>query len=182
MLYLTKIVVVIRLKEIYNKIIEVIEPSRYTLYCDMDGVLCDFERRFEDLTGMSPKSFKDKEGIDEFWRVIDEDGVRFWVGMPWMPDGEKLYNYIKPNLYSLLSSPSWDNSSRLGKRLWVKNNLPDTKLILAQAKDKQNYAQSNRILIDDRPSNIDQWRSQGGIGILHTSASDTIKQLKELGL
>lgn len=64
--YLIKIVVVIRLKEIYNKIIEVIEPSRYTLYCDMDGVLCDFERRFEDLTGMSPKSFKDKEGIDEF--------------------------------------------------------------------------------------------------------------------
>jgi len=182
MLYLTKIVVVIRLKEIYNKIIEVIEPSRYTLYCDMDGVLCDFERRFEDLTGMSPKSFKDKEGIDEFWRVIDEDGVRFWVGMPWMPDGEKLYNYIKPNLYSLLSSPSWDNSSRLGKRLWVKKNMPGTKLILASRKNKQQYSKENSILIDDLKVTIDEWNAEGGIGILHTSADSTIEQLKALGL
>ena len=99
-----------------------------------------------------------------------------------MVDGKTYWNYIKEYNPTLLSSPSRSSTSRLGKRLWVKNNLPDTKLILAQAKDKQNYAQSNRILIDDRPSNIDQWRSQGGIGILHTSASDTIKQLKELGL
>jgi len=35
---------------------------------------------------------------------------------------------------------------------------------------------------DDRESNIDQWRAAGGIGILHTSASDTIRQLKKLGL
>jgi len=26
------------------------------------------------------------------------------------------------------------------------------------------------------------WREKGGIGIHHTSAADTIKQLKELGL
>ena len=34
----------------------------------------------------------------------------------------------------------------------------------------------------DREKNIKEWRENGGIGILHTSASDTIKQLKELGL
>ena len=33
-----------------------------------------------------------------------------------------------------------------------------------------------------RVSNIEQWKSQGGIGILHTSAADTIKQLQKLGL
>jgi len=37
-------------------------------------------------------------------------------------------------------------------------------------------------LIDDRKSNIEQWISQGGIGILHTSAADTIQQLKKLGI
>ena len=73
-------------------------------------------------------------------------------------------------------------TSRVGNRLWVKNNLPGTKLILSQAKDKQNYACRDCILIDDRPSNISQWRASGGIGIFHTSASDTIRQLKELGL
>ena len=37
-------------------------------------------------------------------------------------------------------------------------------------------------LIDDMERNIQQWKDKGGIGILHTSAADTIKQLKELGL
>ena len=46
----------------------------------------------------------------------------------------------------------------------------------------KNYAAPNHILIDDRESNIDQWRAAGGIGILHTSASNTIQQLKKLGL
>ena len=52
----------IRLKEIYDKIIEQIEPSKYTLYCDMDGVLCDFEKRFKDLTGLLPSEYRDKFG------------------------------------------------------------------------------------------------------------------------
>ena len=172
----------IKLKEIYNKILENVEPSKYTLYCDMDGVLCDFEERFEDLTGLSPNAFRDKNGLNEFWKVITEDGVRFWVGMDWMPDGKQLWDYIKPNVYSLLSAPSSDNSSRLGKRLWVKNNIPGTKLILASRKNKQTYSKENAILIDDMLPTIEEWNAGGGIGILHTSAASTIKQLKELGL
>ena len=172
----------IKLKEIYNKILENVEPSKYTLYCDMDGVLCDFEKRFEDLTGLSPNAYRDKNGLDKFWKVITEDGVRFWVGMDWMPDGKQLWDYIKPNVYSLLSSPSSDNSSRLGKRLWVKNNIPGTKLILSSRKNKQTYSKENAILIDDMLPTIEEWNAGGGIGILHTSAASTIKQLKELGL
>ena len=38
------------------------------------------------------------------------------------------------------------------------------------------------ILIDDRASTVDNWKSAGGTGILYTSAEDTIKQLKQLGL
>ena len=64
----------------------------------------------------------------------------------------------------------------------MKKHLPGTKLILSPAKLKQKYAAPNHILIDDKPSNIEEWRSQGGIGILHTSATNTISQLKELGL
>jgi len=60
--------------------------------------------------------------------------------------------------------------------------MPGVKLTLAQAYLKKNYAAPNHILIDDRKSNIDEWRAEGGIGILHTSAADTIRQLKKLGL
>ena len=44
------------------------------------------------------------------------------------------------------------------------------------------YKDENKILIDDMEKNIQQWRDNGGIGILHTSTADTIKQLKELGI
>jgi hypothetical protein len=176
-------VAVIKLKEIYNKILEQVEPKKYTLYCDMDGVLADFEARFEQYSdGLSTDEYRDKFGVSAFWKLVNDEGVRFWVGIPWMPDGKELYEYIKPNLYSLLSAPSSENSSRLGKRLWVKKNTPGTKLILAAAKNKQDYSEEGAILIDDRADTIKEWNAGGGIGILHTSAANTIQQLKKLGL
>ena len=64
----------------------------------------------------------------------------------------------------------------------LKNKLNNTPLILANAEDKQNYSSPNSILIDDRPSNIEQWRNKGGIGILHINTNDTLKQLKKYGI
>jgi hypothetical protein len=102
--------------------------------------------------------------------------------MQWMKDGKELWEYIKKYNPTLLSAPSRNNESRLGKRLWVKNNLPGVKLILASADKKQNYSGRNKVLIDDRPDNIQQWRAQGGIGILFTNTENTIKQLQAYGI
>jgi len=41
------------------------------------------------------------------------------------------------------------------------------------------FASPNSILIDDRKDNIDGWIENGGEGIVHTSAAETIKTLKE---
>ena len=162
---------------------EIVEEPKYKIFSDMDGVLTDFDESFKKASdGIAPRDYEKKFGKDKFWELIDGGGVGYWVGMPYMPDGEQYWNYIKDYDVELLSSPSRSNTSRLGKRLWVKNNMPGVKLTLAQAYLKKNYAAPNHILIDDRESNIDQWRAAGGIGILHTSASDTIQQLKKLGL
>ena len=162
---------------------EIVEEPKYKIFSDMDGVLTDFDASFKKASdGIAPRDYEKKFGKDKFWELIDGGGVGYWVGMPYMPDGETYWNYIKDYDVELLSSPSRSNTSRLGKRLWVRNNMPGVKLTLAQAYLKKNYAASNHILIDDRESNIDQWRAAGGIGILHTSASDTIQQLKKLGL
>ena len=167
-----------------NKLIrEIVEEPKYKIFSDMDGVLTDFESRFEKYSdGLPPRDYEKKFGKDKFWELVDGEGVAFWVGMPWMSDGERYWDYIKDYDTQLLSSPSRSNTSRLGKRLWVRNNMPGVKLTLAQAYLKKNYAAPNHILIDDRKSNIDEWRAEGGIGILHTSAADTIQQLKKLGL
>ena len=160
------------------------KDKKYKIYSDMDGVLVDFENRFKRFSGgISPKDYEDKYGKEKFWNLIDkETGVRFWVGMPWMSDGKQLWDYIKEYNPTLLSSPSRSNSSRMGKRIWRKRNLPSTKLVLAQAAKKQNYADPDSILIDDRASNVDQWIKAGGIGILHTDTASTIAKLKKLDL
>jgi hypothetical protein len=158
--------------------------QKYKVFCDMDGVICDFDKRFEQFSGgIPPRDYEEKYGKQAFWDLIDnQTGVKFWVGIPWMPNGRQLWDHIKQYKPILLSAPSRSNESRLGKRLWVKNNVPGTRLILASAENKQNYADPKSILIDDRPSNIDQWRSKGGIGILFVSTEQTLKELSEYGL
>ncbi len=157
--------------------------KEYTIYSDMDGVLVDFNKRFKRFSnGIPPTEYEQKFGKDKFWELVDGTGVRFWVGMDWMSDGKQLWDYIKSYNPTLLSSPSRADHSKMGKRIWRQRNLPSTKLILARAANKQNYADPNSILIDDRESNIDQWIKAGGIGVLHTDTASTINKLKKLGL
>jgi hypothetical protein len=159
------------------------EEKEYIIYSDMDGVVANFNERFKEFSdNLLPQDYVDKFGLEKFWELIDEVGVRFWIGINWMPDGKKYWNYIKKYNPILLSAPSRKNESRLGKRIWAKKYMPGTKVILAYADNKKNYADGNSILIDDRKKNIEQWKAAGGIGILHTDADSTIAQLKELGL
>jgi len=155
-----------------------VNDSKLKIYCDMDGVLTDFNKRFGELSAWSPEKFTEKNGKDEFWELIDGCGVGFWVGMEWMEDGKTLWEYLKSNHnVELLSSPSRAEHSRLGKRLWVRNHKLGAKLNLAYSYNKKKYAAPNHVLIDDRKDNIEGWESEGGIGILHTSTEDTIVKL-----
>jgi hypothetical protein len=157
------------------------EDNKFTIYCDMDGVLVDFDKGYKELTGISTEE-ADAKGPESFWKPITDAGVSFWTKLKWMPDGKELWDYIKKYDPPLLSAPSRNQSSRVGKHIWVEQNLPGTKLILRPANEKQQFSGENQILIDDKKNNIDRWKSKGGIGILHTSSSSTIKKLKELGL
>ena len=153
--------------------------SNPIIYCDMDGVLVDFEKGYKDLT---TEDASYKTDPNKFWAPITKAGASFWIKLEWMPDGHKLWDYIEKYNPTLLSAPSREESSRIGKRIWVKRNLPGIKLLLKSAERKQEYATPNAILIDDRKDNIDRWNAAGGIGIHHTSAAKTIEALEKLGL
>ena len=154
--------------------------KKYLLYVDLDGVLVDFIKGYKELTGIDISgSFHDDP---EFWKPIDNAGIKFWENLDWKKDGRKLWNYIEKYNPEILSSPSKKNESRIGKRNWVKGEMPGAHLILRTSEHKKDFASPEAILIDDRKPNIDDWKGAGGIGILHKSADDTIKQLKEYSL
>ena len=171
----------IKLKELLK---EFSKEYKYDLYCDMDGVLTDFDKQLEIYTGIPDgRKYEKKEGTEAFWGQVGKGGLKYWSEMPWMKDGKKLWDYINGKNVKILSAPARTiPESPVGKHMWVKKNLGNVELILRRARDKQEFSRANAILIDDFDKNINEWKSKGGIGILHKSASATIKKLKELGI
>jgi len=154
--------------------------EKYILYCDMDGVLVDFIKGYYELTGIDITGQYHSD--EKFWEPIDKVGYQFWINLDWTKDGKKLWNYIKKYSPTILSSPSRHNHSRVAKHDWIQRELPGSRLILRSPENKKEFAKPNAILIDDRDSNVEDWIKAGGIGILHTSAKETIVQLKKYSL
>jgi hypothetical protein len=169
---------------------------KYQIYCDMDGVLTNFEKRFVDLLRQEgpkyyskaliaqvtrPKHFQKEQGDEEFWKFIDQYiGLEFWSDMEWMPQGQLLWDFIQPYGPKLLTSPSEDDTSRLGKRLWVRNHLsPAPEVIFRFGDSKADFANENSILIDDKPSNLEAFAKAGGIAI-ECKDGDSISVIKTL--
>jgi 5'(3')-deoxyribonucleotidase len=154
----------------------------------MDGVLVDFDKGYEDLTGLHTKH-ADVQDSNDFWNKFRE-GLKeknigefeYWSRLDWMPDGKELWNYIKQYNPYVLTAPSRDPQSREGKHAWVERLDNMKNIYFKAAAFKSEYAAPNRILIDDRADTIEKWNKNGGIGILHTSTANTIEQLKKLGL
>ena len=165
------------------------DEEEYKIYVDMDGVVADFDKRFTDLSGMSPSDYESKNGKNAFWDFIDvKHKLAFWVGIQPMSDAQSLMDYVSKHNYEMLTAPSIRKESLMGKGLWIRNwtnkgLFPSKpKVNYKPAKNKHHFAAPNHILIDDKPSTIDSWNAAGGIGILHTSAGNTINQLKKIGI
>jgi len=154
--------------------------SEFKLYCDMDGVLVDFDKGYKKLTG---NDLNGEHRTDtDFWDPINKAGYDFWINLEWLGDGKRLWKYIEKHNPKLLSAPSRQEDSRVAKLDWVYKELPGVDLILRSAKNKKEFAAPKSILIDDRIANINDWREAGGIAIHHVNTKHTIDQLKSLGL
>ena len=152
------------------------------IYCDMDGVLCDFEYAANKATGQVWGGLR--TGQD--WESIRKT-KNFWSTLPWKSGGRQLWNYIKkfdPHILSAYSTE--DPNCKPGKRRWLSNNLglSGSRINLVRRSEKRNFAMDGRrpaILIDDYPKNISDFKSAGGIGIIHSNTQTTISQLKRFG-
>ncbi len=172
--------------------------ANMTLFLDMDGVLCDFDQAFLNLTfeklgkPISKDDFRADFGFRRSWKLINAKGISFWSDMPSMSDMQILRKFVLANFNSIkiLSSAgkpyAKDNMSTDGKQLWLRSHgfgsiIPSNILIVDTKEEKRKYATPEGILVDDNRDNINEWNQAGGIGILHTSADKTIHELKKYG-
>ena len=165
------------------------ERTEAQIYVDLDGVLADFIGAATKALGRKITEGTDLSGAD--WKLIGET-ENFWSNMDFLRSGRKLWNHIRRQKPFILSAlPQTDTAgSKLGKVAWVGRNLKGVgkdRIILVFRKDKQKFAVNvggrPNILIDDNAKNISEWKSAGGIGILHhsTKVNQTIAGLKKLG-
>lgn len=162
------------LKEIY----EAERSGGLQIYCDMDGVLCDFDDRFMYYYDIDPRDYYKERGSKAFEDAVNKAGVQFWSKMNWMPGGKELWSIIGKYDPIILTSPSKFEYAKEGKQEWIKTHLnPQPKKILfAQTGDKHSKMETDpkrSILIDDYFPNIAPWKELGGIGIMHKDINKT---------
>lgn len=165
--------------------------NQYRIYVDIDGVLADFEKKMGELMG-EPYSQKrywtDPTYKKQMWKNVadyQKQGGKLWSDLDIMHDADQLWKYIEKYNPEILSASGHDkHGAAPQKQRWIKQHFgPHVRVnIVHSAVDKQRHAGPNHILIDDQEKALEPWRAAGGIGILHTSAANTIKQLQDLGL
>lgn len=158
----------------------------YKIFQDLDGCLADFDKRIVELTGKHPSELKAKE----LWGAAARDD-RFFANLEWMPNGQKLWNYIKGYNPEILTGIPYGKWAPGQKREWcVKHLGPEVVVHTVFSKDKWKEAQKAvddkfiPVLIDDTLKLKKAWEDVGGIFIHHNDANidATINELKDLGL
>ena len=149
------------------------------IYCDMDGVLVDFDDSFKAKYGIYPYNMP----REQLWELVIST-PNYWLNLPPQKDAHILINFLEKYGFEILTGlPHYGfDKANVEKRQWIKNHIGNhINVICCLSKDKQNYLKDHDILIDDREQNIQRWVEAGGIGILHTSAENTIQQLQKYG-
>ena len=155
------------------------------IFVDMDGVLADFLKGCEEYIG-HPITNDDKGHTQYDLRKEELTNKRLFANLPPMVDMYDLIAYIKHtgHKWEILTAAGVVNRELVvyDKVEWVKKYVDPQVVVNCTftGSQKAAYAQKKNVLIDDRPKNIEAWENAGGIGILHTSAADTIEQLKKL--
>jgi hypothetical protein len=147
------------------------------LYLDLDGVLADFDRGVEAVTGRRPEEMPRRE----MWRALAR-APDFYGTLELMHDAEVLWEFCRPHEPTILTGLPLGDWAPEQKRRWVASMLgPDVPIIACMARDKHRYSGAGHVLVDDRASTREAWERAGGVFIHHVSAERSIAELQKLG-
>jgi hypothetical protein len=151
------------------------------LFLDMDGVLADFDKRAYDIFGMRPADFEHKFGSKTFWSIL-QGTPDFYNSFDLMLDADFLLDavaHLQPVVLTGIPMGDWAPPQ---KRAWIKRKARDLPVITCRSRDKSLYCQPGDIIVDDRSEYAHLWENKMGIWVHHTSAYDSIRQLKDIGV
>lgn len=145
-----------------------------TLYLDMDGVVADFN-------AYAKKVLYKKVDSEERWAPGEwtklRDNQRLYRDLEQTPEADQLVEFCRAfclqKEYTLLFLTAIPKNNDVpwafyDKVMWAQARYPDIPVMFGPySNDKQHHYCAGDILIDDRTSNIEQWRAAGGFGILH---------------
>lgn len=86
------------------------------LFLDCDGVLADFDKRAEQIFGMTGREFEDTYGSKEFQRQLKNDD-HFFQNLDPMPDAMVLFNavkHLKPIILTGAPMGNWARAAKAG--------------------------------------------------------------------
>lgn len=151
----------------------------------MDGVLCNFEKRFTELYGKDALGSRDRKNFTTNWPNFIMDGN--FESLEWFPGGKELLDFIQNETdweVEILSSSGGEkfhSEVAAQKVVWLCNNgIPYKANIVPGRKHKTAYATPETILIDDTEDIIVNFNAAGGLGILHKDANETLAKLRTL--
>ena len=181
------------------------EEQEYEIYCDMDGVLVDFERgvvdyittalaegRAEELKAKIDRDYittddlagpTKNQSVREFMYKELQHNAEFWENLPWIQNGPQLWATLAPHNPNILTTPM-AYGSEIGKQAWIDKNLKPPPKKVFMSREKYLWANKNSILIDDFTKNTIPWEQKGGIALLYKAneIEKTLSRLQELGL
>lgn len=153
---------------------------------DMDGVVADFNSYAESILNKKVGWGKYDLTNDD-WKELQKV-QDLYLRLPFIRESKRLVDVAisyEPEWYvrfltaipRVVTMPSAESD----KKAWIFKHFGRFDVVIGPySKDKQNWAKSGDILIDDKPSNIREWKAKGGVGILHSGDFDsTISQLRE---
>lgn len=151
------------------------------IYLDLDGVFADFYRVAQAHLGVPYTELPPAEA----WARLEK--VRnLFRHLPLLPDALELWQGLqgKGLLHVLTASPQPTGelvTAPADKLAWVRQHLSPTIPVFVSASGvrKASFAAPGDILIDDLKRNIAAWEGAGGVGILHRSAAETLRELEQ---
>lgn len=157
---------------------------KFKLFLDCDGVLADFDKKFEELSGHHPRGFEERHGSGPFWKIISKAEGGFFNTLEKMPDADllvKATRHLNPTILTGIPNGSWSINQKL---MWRQKNYPFLNMTCCASKDKKLAMDPNciNVLVDDWTKYKDIWEEAGGIFVHHTSVENSLNKLMQIGV